>query len=210
MDKRFFLALLLTAIVIVVPPLFLNRGARRPATTADSASRTSPRLDSTAAVAPNASTAASTPPSTAAPSAAGSAAMPTAPVETTTVHTRRSRYGFSSQGAAPISVVLDSYPSRRPTSGDPKATRREMREPSELLPPRASLARYRLALGRDTIALDTVPLRAEVKESPTGTTVSYTGTVGGYPLALDYAVVPDSFLLRVNASVTGAPVGSAL
>jgi YidC/Oxa1 family membrane protein insertase len=208
MDKRFFLALLLTAIVIVAPPLFLNRGARRPATTADSTSHTSPRLDSTAAVAPDASTA--TPPSTVAPSAAGGAAMPIAPVETTTVHTRRSRYGFSSQGAAPVSVVLDSYPSRRPTSGDPKATRREMREPSELLPPRTSLARYRLALGRDTIALDTVPLRAEVKESPTGTTVSYTGTVGGHPFALNYAVVPDSFLLRVNTSVTGAPAGSAL
>ena len=40
--------------------------------------------------------------------------------------------------------------------------------------------------------------------------MSYTGTIGDRSLALDYAVVPDSFLLHVNASVTGAPAGSAL
>jgi YidC/Oxa1 family membrane protein insertase len=131
-------------------------------------------------------------------------------VETTTVQTRRSRYLFSSQGAAPVSVVLDSYPSRRPTGGNPKVTGRNTREASELLPARSALARYRIALGRDTIALDTVPLRTEVKESPAGTLVSYTGTVGGRPLALNYAVAPDSFLLHVSANVTGAPAGSAL
>src|ERR687898_724809 len=31
MDKRFFLALLLTAIVIIVPPMFFNTGTRSPA-----------------------------------------------------------------------------------------------------------------------------------------------------------------------------------
>jgi len=210
MDKRFFLALLLTAIVIVAPPLFLNRGARRPAAIADSTSRTPPRFDSSATAAPSTSAGTSTTTPALAPSTPAGPALPTTPVETTTVRTPRSRYVFSSQGAAPVSVVLDSYPSRRPTSQDPKATRREPREPAELLPARSPLARYRLALGRDTIALDTVALRTEVKESRAGTLVSYTGTVGGRALALDYAVVPDSFLLHVNANVTGAPAGSAL
>jgi YidC/Oxa1 family membrane protein insertase len=208
MDKRFFLALLLTAIVIVVPPLFLNRGARGPATVADSV-RPAARLDSASTVSTAPTTAVVSPPTTA-PSVQGGVTTPAAPVETTTVQTRRSRYAFSSQGAAPISVVLDSYPSRRPTSRDPKAVRRESLEPSELLPPRASLTRYRLALGRDTIALDTVPLRAQVTNGPTGPTVSYTGTIGDQPLALEYAIVPDSFILHVNASVAGAPAGSAL
>jgi len=209
MDKRFFLALLLTAIVIVAPPLFLNRGARGPAAVADSTRPTSPRLDNAVTV-PTAPTTATVSPPTTTPLLQPGVTTPTAPVETTTVQTRRSRYAFSSQGAAPISVVLDSYPSRRPTSGDPKAIRREVREPSELLPPRAPLARYRLALGRDTIALDTVLLRAQVRNGPTGPMVSYSGTIGGRPLALDYAIVPDSFLLHVSASVTGAPAGSAL
>ena len=70
--------------------------------------------------------------------------------------------------------------------------------------------RYRLALGRDTIALDTVPLYQDVKQSPTGTSVSYTGEIAGRPIALDYRVAADSFLLHVNASVSGAPPGSAL
>jgi YidC/Oxa1 family membrane protein insertase len=212
MDKRFFLALLLTAIVIIAPPLFLNRGARRPPVAAtDSTSRTPARSDSGSSTAPTipVEKVASTSPEAASPTA-GATASPATPAETTTVQTHRSRYGFSSQQAAPVSVVLDSYPSRRPAGGTLKATGREGREASELLPSRSPLARYRLALGRDTIALDTVSLHQDVKQSPTGSTVSYTGTVAGRPLALEYRVASDSFLLHVNASVGGAPPGSAL
>ena len=60
------------------------------------------------------------------------------------------------------------------------------------------------------MALDTVPLRAELKQRATGPLVSYTGTVAGRPLTLDYAIVPDSFLLHVTTSVVGAPTGSVL
>jgi YidC/Oxa1 family membrane protein insertase len=63
---------------------------------------------------------------------------------------------------------------------------------------------------RDTVALDTVPLRAETHTSGASPSLSYTGTVSGRPLILTYNVVPDSFLLRVSANVTGAPPGSAL
>ena len=215
MDKRFFLALLLTAIVIIVPPLFFNTGERRPGAVADSTSRPAVRPDSVAtatpSAAPSAGPAAST--QTTPPAAApGQVATnpPAAPVETTTVRTRLSRYAFSSRGAAPISVVLDSYPSRRPTAADPKATRGDYQEASELLPQRGALVRYRLALGRDTIALDTVSLSPELKQSASGPAVSYSGTVAGRPMTLEYAVVPDSFLLRVTAHVAGAPPGSAL
>src|SRR5829696_1770370 len=130
MDKRFFLALLLTAIVIVAPPLFLNRGARRPAGVADSTKPILPRLDSTTAT-PSAPTATTTSPAMA-PSVQGALTAPAAPAETTTVQTRRTRYAFSTRGAAPISVVLDSYPSRRPTTADPKVLARDRKPPSEL------------------------------------------------------------------------------
>jgi hypothetical protein len=166
MDKRFFLALLLTAIVIVVPPLFLQNKGRSPAVVTDSTTRSVVRPDSTVSATPaNGSVPAALP--TLPPSSTGqattTAALPVL-VETTTVRTRLSRYAFSSRGAAPVSVVLDSYPSRRPTSSDPKAASREYSQPSELLPAQASLVRFRLALGRDTIALDTIPLRAELKQ----------------------------------------------
>ena len=216
MDKRFFLALLLTAIVIIVPPLFFNTGGRRPVVTvSDSTSRPAARPDSVATAAPVvAPTASQTAPSTSAPSTTApgqsTTTLPAAPVETTTVRTRLSRYVFSSRGAAPISVVLDSYPSRRPTTADPKAVRGEYREAAELLPQRGALVHYRLALGRDTIALDTVSLRAELKQGASGPTVSYSGTVAGRPMTLDYAIMPDSFLLHVTANVAGAPPGSAL
>lgn len=207
MDKRFFLALLLTAIVIIVPPVFLNRSARRASPVADSVTPSS-RLDTTSAV--DTPRRAAVPPVGVMPSPQAEALKPAAPIETTTVRTRLSRYAFSSEGATPISIVLDSYPSRRPSNVDPKAARAGTHEPSELLAPHSALARYRLALGPDTISLDTVPLRAELKQGATGPRVSYTGSVAGRPLTLDYAVVPDSFLLHVTASVTDAPAGSAL
>ena len=210
MDKRFFLALLLTAIVIIVPPMFFNTGSRRPTTVADSTSQPATRPESLPVAAVPARSAATNQnaPSAVTP-AQPTAALPTMRAETTTVRTRLSRYAFSSLGAAPISVVLDSYPSRRPTSVDPNV-RGEYQQPAELLPQRGALARYRLALGSDTIALDTVSLRAELKQGASGPTVSYSGTVAGRPMTLDYAIVPDSFLLHVTANITGAPTGSAL
>jgi YidC/Oxa1 family membrane protein insertase len=218
MDKRLFLALLLTAIVIVVPQLFFNTGARRPASVADSTSRPAGRPDSipsvpapvTAAPATGAAVTQSTSVPATPPTLPAATGVPSVPIETTTVQTRLSRYAFSSQGAAPISVVLDSYPSRRPTPGDPNAARGDYRQPSELLPQRGALARYRLALGRDTIALDTVSLQPAVRRAASGPVVSYTGTVAGRPMTLDYAIVADSFLLHVTANVVGAPPGSAL
>jgi YidC/Oxa1 family membrane protein insertase len=211
MDKRFFLALLLTAIVIIVPPLFFpNSAARRPRTTADSTSRAAARADSTAATAPAAAVSPTVAAPQPAPAVAGASQPSAAAIETTTVQTRLSRYAFSSRGAVPVSVVLDSYPSRRPTSAASGGVARDRKPSSELLPANSSLVRYRLALGRDTIALDTVPLRAELKQGTSGPSVAYSGTVAGRPMTLDYAVVPDSFLLHVTASVAGAPAGSAL
>jgi YidC/Oxa1 family membrane protein insertase len=210
MDKRFFLALLLTAIVIVAPPLlFPTKSAPRPAavvtdstnrpTTVGSGNTVTPPVAQTPASGANAGAI----PVAGVPAATvGSpVAAPSTVVETTTVRTRLASYAFSSRGGVPISVSLDSYPSRRPGT---------VKQPSELLPSRVSLARYRLALGRDTIALDTVPLRPEVKAGGASPSLTYTGAVAGKPIVLTYDIVPDSFLIHVAASVAGAPAGSAL
>src|SRR5689334_9567719 len=173
MDKRFFLALLLTAIVIIAPPLFFQRGAVQRATSSIDTSRTPNRADT---ISRQANTA---PPAT--PNAGASAVqVPSAPlvqtpVETTTVETRLARYRFTSQGGVPISVALDSYPSRRPGAANTAA---------QLLPAKAALAHLRLALGADTIALDTVSLRGQTTSGATGPTVTYTGTGAGRPPTL--------------------------
>jgi YidC/Oxa1 family membrane protein insertase len=200
MDKRFFLALLLTAIVIIAPPLFLQRGTVPRTTSGIDTSHVATRPDT-------ASKPATVPSAVATQNGGGAVARGQnppavqAPVETTTVDTRLARYRFTSQGAVPISVALDSYPSRRPGNAN---------TPAQLLPAKETLAHLRLALGADTIALDTVSLRGQTTSGATGPTVTYSGTVAGRPLTLAYSVVADSFLLRVTANVAGAPQGSAL
>ena len=141
MDKRFFLALVLTAIVIIATPLLFPNANRRPGSVvpADSVRRAPVASESTAQPSPQ-SVVAGVPQSATLPSI-GSISQPiSSVVETTTVRTLRSTYAFTSRGAAPVSVVLDSYPSRRPGATGRKA---------ELVQPRSMLARYRLALGRD-------------------------------------------------------------
>src|SRR5689334_5363685 len=120
MDKRFFLALVLTAIVIVGTPFLFPDARRTPARATDSAQLAVPHADSVArATAPSASapTVAAAPAVPAAKDSVGTTTRPAASVrpETTVVDTRLATYAFSSRGATPISVVLDSYPSRRPT-----------------------------------------------------------------------------------------------
>src|SRR6478672_7024983 len=201
MDKRFFLALVLTAIVIVATPLLFPGANRRPAAPAIADStRRGPATDTSLATPVAQRPVAPTTPSVAAPSNS-SVSAPIAAVETTTVRTARATYVLSSRGAAPVSVVLDSYPSRRPgTTG----------RPVDLVRPRAPLMHYSLALGRDTIALDTVPLRVEKHDVAGAPVVSYDGNVAGHAVQVAYTFVPDSFLVRVSGSVAGAPAGSAL
>ncbi len=213
MDKRFFLALVLTAIVIVGTPLIFPGASRRPATaTADSSARRA--LDSShAAESPTTLPAVSSPGQTPLPSTslgtrtAVSSATASVAAETTTVRTGRTTYAFSSRGGAPVSVVLDSYPSRRPTVKPSAAA-------VQLVRSGTALARFRLSLGRDTIALDTIALTSSRDSGATAGNVPsalyYTGTAGGHPLRLGYTFAPDSYLVRILVTASNAPVGSAL
>jgi YidC/Oxa1 family membrane protein insertase len=199
MDKRFFLALILTAIVIVATPWIFPSASRRPVTpaAADSARRTATVDSGPRSAAP----AAPVMPTVGAAANSSNTALTSTPVETTTVRTARSTYAITSRGAAPVSVVLDSYPSRRPGAAGRKV---------ELVRPRTALLRYRLAIGRDTVALDTVALRAEPRGGATVPSVAYGGDVAGHAVRVDYTFVPDSFLVHVTTTVAGAPPGSAL
>ncbi|HET9684155.1 MAG TPA: membrane protein insertase YidC, partial [Gemmatimonadaceae bacterium] len=211
MDKRFFLALVLTAIVIVGTP-FLFPGARSRSKAVDStqvipgrgdttaaAAATSPARPVTPAVTPAAAQVTARDSTTAtAPQAATVAARP----ETTVVDTRLATYAFSSRGGVPVSVVLDSYPSRQPSARHRAA---------ELVRPNSALMGYRFAVGADTIALDRTPLVLQRSTTPTGAPVlTYTGRSAGHDVRLTYTFVPDSFLVRVSGAVSGAPDRSTL
>jgi YidC/Oxa1 family membrane protein insertase len=212
MDKRFFLALVLTAIVIVGTPFLFPDARRTPPRVADSVQATAAHADSLRranVAAPVAKAPVdSTPVAIAAAKESVTTVVPAAiPAglarpETTVVDTRLATYAFSSRGAAPISVVLDSYPSRRPTARGAAA---------ELVRPNAELVSYRFAVGADTIDLARTPLSVQRSTTPTGAPVlTYTGSQAGHDVRLTYTFVPDSFLVRVSTVVSGAPAKSAL
>ena len=82
------------------------------------------------------------------------------------------------------------------------------------MPPHNLLTKYRLALGRDTVSLDTIPLRLEIADSASATpTVTYSGRVAEREIRLTYTFgrdTSDAYLLRVGLVVTGAPLGGVL
>ena len=212
MNNRFFLALVLTAIVIVVTPLLFPGSMKRttPVVTADSATR---RTDSVASPSREAVTPQATLQTGAANSASAERIVPGTTAETTIVHTSHATYAFSARGGAPVSVVLDSYPSHRKGSSAQRC--KSGNAPVwcvELVRTRRTLMSYQVVLGRDTTALDTMPLRVAQTNGVTET-VTYTGEIAGHAIRLVYAFpsdTADSYLIRTSVNVANAPPGSAL
>ncbi|MEO8337267.1 MAG: membrane protein insertase YidC [bacterium] len=200
MNKRFFLALILTAIVIVATPLVFQNSRPRPVSPVP--------VDSTRkTVAEDTRDTARPPVPSSAPKPISDIAQLNAPLaiaDTVVVKTPYAAYTFNTKGAAPISVVLDSYPSLRPDIRGGRA---------QLVGHNDALARYRLVVGRDTIALDSVVFRAEQGSSLGAQTIEFTGSAAGHALRLTYAFALESkeqYLVGVSASVADAPPGSGL
>jgi YidC/Oxa1 family membrane protein insertase len=225
MDKRLFLALLLTALVVVMTPIVFptprpsrtisdtsatNRAADRAGTALGTDARTAVRPatgEQTPAPALGAARQAR-----ADTARASGAAMPVV-AETTVVRAGGSTYRFINPGAAPVSVGLDEFRSLRPGG----------RGSVDLVRPGDQLLRYRVVVGADTIALDTIPMRASVRSSPRGEQlVTYTSR----PLALGAGAVSramptvtlsytipagsDTHLAMVEGRVDGVPSNHAL
>ena len=155
MDRRTLLALLLTAIVIVVTPMLFPSSRRAPprgdtlrVSRGDTVTR--PQVPVAAAI--------TTPPSVV---KTGPAASP-ARAETTIVHTNRAVYSFVSPGGSPAVVTLPEYHSLRSDA-------RQM--PVNLIDAHDRLVSLRLATETDTIALDTIAFRAVPQTRDGGTIV---------------------------------------
>lgn len=200
MDRRTLLALLLTAVVIVVTPMLFP--SPKPA---------KPRSDTTANTAPDSARAPaatigrdsapaprvipSTPPRSA-------SAPLTVRAETTTVNTGRAVYAFSSLGAVPVSVTLPAYKSLRAGTSP--------NSPVTLLEAGDRLLRLRVVTERDTIALDTIPFKAEPVQRAAGSISQTFTSSSALPISITYTFPADSFVAHVTGAVgstTGA-VGS--
>ncbi|HMI55522.1 MAG TPA: membrane protein insertase YidC [Gemmatimonadaceae bacterium] len=197
MDKRFFLALFLSLIVIAVSQLLFPPPKPAPSKQAPGPADSVPRSITTSS-----STPAATPPVQAAakPQSRTTAAVtPNLPAPTTgiaTLATAKAIYKFSNVGAAPVSTVMRDYRSRSPAGGL-----------VDLGISGAPLLSYRLVTPGDTADLSQVPFALSRTKSPNGDeTVSYNASVRNLGISISYTVPEDttaSYAFRVNGQVTG-------
>jgi YidC/Oxa1 family membrane protein insertase len=201
MDRRTLLALLLTAIVIVVTPM-LFPSPKRPVPSADTAALARDTVSTPAVTADTSARQVDVTPDRGPDRGPGRAPATPATVrsvraETTLVATARASYAITSPGGTPVDVTLRDYRSLR-AGASPNA-------PVQLLEPGDRLFRLRLVGDRDTIALDTVAFRAGARRQDANAVVqSFTSTSTSIPITLTYRFPADSFTVHVDGSV-GAP-----
>lgn len=193
MEKRFFLALLLTGVVVVFTPALFPRHAVPPSI---------PRADS--AERPSASSAGqevrATPDSPVTVSSPGIRRTAPIPVASDTVvmRTTTSTYSFSTLGAAPLVVQVDSYPALNGQRGP--VTLRHGREP---------LLRFRVVTASDTIALDRMVFAPAKESARDGSEkLTFSGTDGSVSVSIRYEFAQDNYLTKMNVEATGV-TGSA-
>ena len=200
MDKRFFLALFLSLIVIAISQLLFpptrpavnNRGS----ISRNASSTPSAVTSSTDSLPANANS-----PRLVAPSQNRPTAVPNAPTtlgaaEITSVNTPKAVYKFSNVGAAPVSIVMRDYQSRS-ASGSLV----------DLAVADSPLLVYRLVTPTDTADLEKTPFSLARSRTAHGDEVlRYTAVVKNLPLSITYTIPSDtteSYVIRVEGQVEG-------
>jgi len=124
--------------------------------------------------------------------------------ETTTVAPVAARrdsgatFEFSNVGAAPATVVMNTYANRVSGSNGAKVELGSSANP---------ILKYQLVTnGYQPVDLSGTAFHT----SRTGNVVTYTAAVAGSSVTVEYVTVPDSFISHVTGSVTSAKVGSYL
>ena len=184
MDKRFLLALVLTAVVVVATPwLFGTQSSRRVSKTERDTALAS---DSTAAVRPSPQETPIAQPTVLPVPDSSLTSIQTRP-ETTAVSLKLAYYTFSSSGAAPISVGLSSY---KALDGSNRSV--TLRSKS------GQLIAYRLFLPGDTIDLKQVAFQVDTSRP---NSLTYQARTNGAVVVIRYTFAPDSYLVRVSGEV---------
>jgi YidC/Oxa1 family membrane protein insertase len=196
MDRRFFLALFLSLIVIALTQILFPPVKPRPS--AQSANDSTGRAASSTPVAASSTTAAVTPRRDSVRAAAIPAVKAdTARVaaQTTLVETPKAVYRFSNVGAAPISIVIRDYNSRSTNSLVDLGTSG------------SSLLGYHVLGPVDTADLSQVPFTLSRNRSPDGAEVlTYSAVVRSYNVTITYTIPVDtasSYVMHVAGRVTG-------
>jgi YidC/Oxa1 family membrane protein insertase len=197
MDKRFFLALFLSLIVIAISQLLFPPPRPVPnardviakdssSTPKAAASSTETLVTKASTVTPSESQAAAVPSKAAAPGTAG----------TTAVSTPKVIYKFSNIGAAPVSIVMRDYKNRSPSGGL-----------VDLAVAGSPLLGYRLVMPTDTADLASIPFSLSRTKNITGEEIlTYKALVKSLPISITYTVPTDttaSYAIRVEGRVEG-------
>jgi YidC/Oxa1 family membrane protein insertase len=189
MDKRFLLALVLTAVVVIATPWLFGtqstRNAGKAARDTIVASDSVSRPTTTDTVAASAVTSVEKPAVVALPDSSRSVTQ--AVPETTSISLKLADYTFSSIGAALVSVELKSY---KALDGSKQNVSLESKS--------GPLLSYRLFLPGDTVELGRVAF-ARTQSGPSG--LSYSANVHGADVVIRYTFAPDSYLVRVSGEV---------
>ena len=180
-------------VLVITPRLFPSRGPT--ATSSDSTTALDTNHAPSTAPAPSAqaATPVGTPTIGAAPSNA--AKPPVKPQATVVVATAQSRSLLANPGAVPFSVGMVGFRDLRPGRRDSMAT---------VESPSGPLLHYRLAIGGDTIALDTVQFAVQ---QASGTT---TFTSSSPAMTISYQTTGDGYRMAVRGEVSNAPPGTSL
>src|ERR1700716_1102669 len=199
MDKRFFLALFLSLIVIAVSQLLFPTpktapGSRVPPAGDSSSQPKNAALPATASsTSPNAST---TTPSVTRASPTSTQAAGQGVTETVTVNTPKAIYKFTNVGAAPVSIVMRDYVNRTSSGGL-----------VDLAAEGSPLLGYKLVTPGDTTYLSKVPLTLSRTRSTGGQeALTYAAIVKNDTVSITYTISQDtaaSYSVGVNGRVTG-------
>ena len=113
--------------------------------------------------------------------------------ETVSVGTPLGSYAFSTIGAAPIAIQVDSYPALNGKGG--RVVLKHGRE---------SLLRYRIVTAHDTIAIDRVAFTHTSGTAVDGApTLTFTGMSGSARTTIAYAFSRDNYLASARVTVEG-------
>ena len=205
MDRKVFLALVLSAVVVVVfqllfpPPKPTTRPAVASSATSTATGTATPSAAATATSATPGAVEAGALPRDSATQVAGS---PATAAETTVVETAKVRYRVSSLGARPVGAELREYTGIGP---DGRRTTR----PVELMRQGDALVGYRLVVPGDTIDLSRVPfalVRGQASSGAAPAPLQYRATLpNGIAVAITYTFAPDNDTLSVDGRVENAP-----
>jgi YidC/Oxa1 family membrane protein insertase len=215
MDRRVFLAVILTAIVIVVTPLIFP-GTRAPIASDSVGIDTvhtqihSPRPTAESVQlerpTPTQTQRATNKPQAPPPTPSATAVADSILSDTNVVSSKHMAVWYADRFGAPLRVQLDNYQSRTPNT-KPGAV--QLRQPT-----RAPLLSYDLMFGDSVLSLANAGLNVMVPpKNSSARSIAFAGTLGTRNVLVTYlspTTEADRYLLRVTVGVTGAPVGARL